>query len=1266
MPEPVLETVPFADPHAAQSTLNRLAARHPHLLAVKPLLLHALASAADPDRSLINLERFAENYGSGLFTLLEQNPRAMEILVTLFSASQFLTEILLRNPRFLSLLLDRQELTRRKTIEQIQSEAEALLRLSASPRTPNPSTAGKEIRAASASSSAADLLRVYQQAELLRIGASDFLDLYDLRAVISQLSRLAIALIRVALDLACKQTGISAQGFCVLAMGKLGGRELNYSSDIDLLFLARDDTVDYLPLGQKLIELLSSSTAQGFLYRVDMRLRPWGKDGPLVPTLPGYLKYLERNARPWEKQALLKVRPIAGDLSLGEQFREAIHPFVFGFTPQQIRAEVFAMKQRTEDFLRQKGRTWGEVKLGAGSIRDVEFVVQYLQLAYAGQFPHIRTRATLKALPRLRAAGLLSPADARILTDGYIFLRTIEHYLQMMDYRQTYTLPADPRAINLLARRLGFADGETFLRRYQEHCQAIRAVYLRYIGSEPMTEDPSPLVRQHLARMDASYSETFSPAEIQRHAALAARLSEDLPALVEAQPLDESTWRVTIVGYDFPGELSVICGLFFVHGFNILDGDVFTYEPESGADAQTDAQTDTPTDGKSTSKSASSTTRPPDHWVTRPGDYLTTGRPDHATSRPLHRWRTNAPAASALRSSRPKIVDVFTVKSVFLEPHGAEIWEQYTHELHELLARLRAGQRREARGALAKRVGTAFQAAPGKASPLLPIDIEIDNSASDRYTVLRIDAPDTVGFLYEFTNALAFTRTHIARVVVRTVGSRVKDVLYVTDAEGRKIESPQKQRELRAAIVLIKHFTHLLPHSPNPEAALLHFREFIYQLFQRPNWPDEIASLERSDVLKALARVLGVSDFLWDDFLRMQYANLFPVVRDVDALATAKPRADLEAELTLAIETCMVGENEYPNWREALNAFKDRELFRIDMRHILGLTAEFWDFAAELTDLAETVITATLERCQAELESKYGQPLREDGAPAPLSVLALGKCGGRELGFASDIELMFVYDGNASGRTTGPESIETSDYYEKLVQMVVSAVHARQEGIFQIDLQLRPYGKAGSMAVSLESFRRYYAPNGPAWAYERQALVKLRPIAGDPGLGAELCRLRDEYVYHGGAFDVTAMRAMRERQIRHLVRGGTFNAKFSPGGLVDVEYLIQGLQINHGAHNPALRVTNLREAMTALYQAGILSEADYTTLRKAHTFLRWLIDSLRVVRGNARDVTVPPYESEEFAFLARRLRYGEDTARLHDDLLRYQTEVQEINQRLLG
>lgn len=1220
----------FSDPRSASASLSRIAARHAGFSSIAPGFLLALETAADPDRSLVNFERFAENYdsaetrqdGPGLIPVLGQNPRVLEILVTLFSASQFLTEILLRNPQSLALLLDRQQLTQRKTLEQIQSESESALRL------------------ARTESERKDALRTYQHGELLRIGASDFLGLYDLPAVVSQISRLAIALIRVCLNLAARQTGIPSDGFVVLAMGKLGGRELNYSSDIDLLFLSRDDSVDYLPLAQKLIDNLASTTTQGFLYRVDMRLRPWGKDGPLVPTLAGYMKYLEKNARPWEKQALLKVRPIAGDLALGEELREAAQPHIFGLPPEEVRAGVYAMKQRTEEFLREKGRQWGEVKLGAGSIRDVEFVVQYLQLAYVSQFPQIRTRATLKALPRLRAAGLLSSSDARILTDGYVFLRTIEHYLQMMDYRQTYTLPpaTERAALGLLARRLGFPTGEAFVERYQEHCQAIRAVYLAHVSPAEIREEPppapaepSPSVRQHISRMDASYTEVFSPAEIQQHAALAQKLTEKIPAVVEAAPMDESTWRVTIVGYDYPGELSIICGLFFVHGFNILDGYVYTYEPLAPA---------------SPAESASQSTR----------------------SRSLgRRLKTSSPPKEPAADTRQKIVDVFTVKTVFFEPPGASIWETYTADLYTLLGKFRSGQRREARGQLAKRVGAAFQPVPrggsGKSAPLLPIDIEIDNNISDRYTVLRIDAPDTVGFLYEFTNALAFTRTNIARMIVRSIGSRAQDLLYVTDAEGRKIETPEKQRELRAAIVLIKHFTHLLPNSPNPEAALLHFREFLVQLFQRPNWPDEIASFERSDVLKALARVLGVSDFLWDDFLRMQYANLFPVVRDIDSLAAARPRADLEDELALALKTGSVGGIEYPDWRAALNAFKDRELFRIDMRHILGLTAEFWEFAAELSDLAETVICAALARCQAELNTRYGGPLLEDGSPCPLTVLALGKCGGRELGFASDIELMFVYAGK--GQTSGPESADNGDYYEKLVQAVKSAIQARQEGIFQIDLQLRPYGKAGNLAVSLEAFRRYYAPNGPAWAYERQALVKMRPVAGDALMGAELCRLRDEYAYRGGPFDVTAMRAMRERQIRHLVTGGTFNAKYSPGGLVDVEYLIQGLQINHGAENPALRVTNLREATARLREAGILSETDYTSLRKAHTFLRWLIDSMRVVRGNSKDVTVPRYESEEFAFLARRLRYENDLDRLRDDLLRYQTEVQEINHRLL-
>jgi glutamate-ammonia-ligase adenylyltransferase len=259
---------------------------------------------------------------------------------------------------------------------------------------------------------------------------------------------------------------------------------------------------------------------------------------------------------------------------------------------------------------------------------------------------------------------------------------------------------------------------------------------------------------------------------------------------------------------------------------------------------------------------------------------------------------------------------------------------------------------------------------------------------------------------------------------------------------------------------------------------------------------------------------------------------------------------------------------------------------------------------------------------------------------------------------------MLIYDG--IGKTTGPKVLSSSEYFEEVIHSFVKSIQARQEGIFHIDLQLRPYGKAGRLAVSLEAFQRYFTPRGPAWAYERQALLRMRTITGNLALGEQICSLRDSFVYNGDPFNVTAMHAMRERQIRHLVSAGTFNAKYSPGGLVDLEYLVQGLQITYGATNPSLRLTNTRMAMVALTEAGILSVDNHARLRKAHTFLRWLIDSLRVVRGNTKDVNIPPFDSEEFAFLARRLLYGSDTNRLQEDLTRYPMDVQELNKQLLS
>ncbi len=1205
-------SVTFADPQTARRALARLAANPrtgPLLSVLLPHLLVRLPEAADPDLVVVNFERFLSGaVGRALLlALLADNPRAIETLVSLFAGSQFLTEILLRNPEYLDGLVEHRNLAQLKSVEQLQAEARgALASLESDDFT-----------------LLLDALRRFQRRELLRIGTCDLLGLLDLPSVALQLSNLAESLVRVSLSVAAASLGTEIDGLAVIALGKLGGQELNYSSDIDLLFLASSYTEGRRRLCERLIDVLARVTGDGFLYRVDMRLRPWGQNGALLSSLDGYVTYLGEYARLWEKQALLKARQIAGDTAVGGEFLQRVEHMLFAQAQpgvaEAIRSSVRGMKERTEACLRERGCEWGEIKLGEGSIRDVEFVVQYLQLVYGAEYPAARCHNTLEALNRLNHLGLLTAEEWRILTEGYTFLRTVEHYLQIVHYRQTHQLPRETASLMNLARRLGFNNrhganaAADFLARYEEHRAAIRAVYLRHLGKQGdeavranhklAEESGESSISSHIARMDPSYVDAFRAEEIARHAALAGQLDEEHLVLVEAVPLEEDgCWRVTIVGYDYPGELSLICGLLFVYGFTICDGNVFTYEPASSE----------------------------------------TGR-----------------------ESLRKIVDVFTVRQVRGEG-GAEVWTHYTEELTELLRLMHAGLRREARGRLAKRVAAAFHKTATTAPVLYPVDIEIDNTTSTKYTVLHIDAPDTVGFLYELTNALAYNRIYIARVTVETVGNRVRDTLYVTDASGQKITSPEKQRELRAAVVLVKHFTHLLPHSPNPEAALLHFREFIGELFRRPEWPDELASLGRHEVLYALARLLGVSDFLWDDFLRMQYANLFPVVRDLDALESAKSRAQLQAELEAALaqvhSSAQPPSDDAP-WRTVINAFKDREMFRIDMRHILGHTQEFWEFAEELTALAEVVVNAVYHLCHEDLRTVYGTPLLEDGQISEMAVCALGKCGGRELGFASDIELMFIYSGN--GETTGPKVITTAEFYEKLVQNFTAAIRTRRAGIFEIDLRLRPYGSAGSMAVSLESFRRYFAPDGPAWPYERQALVKLRPIAGNRELGQHIVELRDQFVYTGEPFNVQAMRAMRERQLRHLVVGGTFNAKFSPGGLLDVEYLVQGLQITHGHRDPSLRATNTREAMAALARAGILSPDDYTRLRKAHTFLRWLIDGLRMVRGNAQDLTVPPPESEEFAFLARRLRYGNDVARLREDLERHTANVRELSTRLL-
>jgi [glutamine synthetase] adenylyltransferase / [glutamine synthetase]-adenylyl-L-tyrosine phosphorylase len=312
------------------------------------------------------------------------------------------------------------------------------------------------------------------------------------------------------------------------------------------------------------------------------------------------------------------------------------------------------------------------------------------------------------------------------------------------------------------------------------------------------------------------------------------------------------------------------------------------------------------------------------------------------------------------------------------------------------------------------------------------------------------------------------------------------------------------------------------------------------------------------------------------------------------------------------------------------------------MRNVLGHCRPFGTFSKELTELAELVVSKALQLAWQQLVPEYGQPVCADGVtPCLWTVAGLGKFGGVEMGFASDIELMLIFA--EAGRTDGANSIPNAAFFDQMVNVVASGIIAPQDGIFHVDLRMRPFGQAGSGAVSLHDFENYYAVDGPAWPYERQALVKLRCVAGDSQFRVLVTAASHRAIYSTGQFDFPAMRAMRERQIRQLVHGGAINVKLSDGGIVDCEYAVQAMQITFGDESMTLRHPNTLQALNEAAHQGLVDPAHLVSIERAYVFLRELIDCLRMVRGNAKDLTPPTPGTREWKMLAHRMKSIHDS-----------------------
>jgi glutamate-ammonia-ligase adenylyltransferase len=316
-------------------------------------------------------------------------------------------------------------------------------------------------------------LRRFRRRALFRLAARD-LEGAPLEDVLAEMTAIA----EVCLEAAHRTVGRAPT---IIGLGKLGGAELNYASDVDVIFVHADHDQDKAAKGAaELVALLSEPTEEGVALRVDTTLRPEGRAGPLSRTLASTIEYYRRHAATWERQALLKARPVAGALDVGARLLEELAPIVYPdhLEPSAIE-DVRHMKVRIEEYVRARGKEAVEVKRGRGGIRDVEFAVQLLQLVHGRRDPSLRQPNTLRALATLSEEGYVAVSDAEELSASYRFLRTLEHRLQLTRDVQTHELPRDAPSLRKLARSMGLEDADSLRRTYEEHTGIVRGLHER-------------------------------------------------------------------------------------------------------------------------------------------------------------------------------------------------------------------------------------------------------------------------------------------------------------------------------------------------------------------------------------------------------------------------------------------------------------------------------------------------------------------------------------------------------------------------------------------------------------------------------------------------------------------------------------------------------------------------------------------------------------------------------------------------------------------
>jgi glutamate-ammonia-ligase adenylyltransferase len=545
-----ISQIGFREPQRAALNLERVAAAAPP--AVTRALLAVLPDSPDPDASLNLFERLCQSASGETLRLLERNPTLVHYAATVFGFSLYLGETLIQNQDLLAALLREKKLDRSPSREEF---AESFARF----------------RSRSFETDIALLLARFKKREYVRIMLRDVLRIATLAETTAEISALSDVLIEEALREA--ESALRARfgapqhkdasgrlvdtPFAVLALGKLGGNELNYNSDVDLMFLygeaeggegaAISNREYFIRLAQQVTETLSRPTAEGAVFRIDLRLRPQGREGEPAAALRHAQRYYAEVAHDWEQQAMIKVRRSAGDTALARQFIRGVQPYIYTerLNFAAIETALQARRRMTSRRMRAAAEREGRinVKVDRGGIRDIEFLVQCLQRVYGGSERWLRSGGTLFSLQKLHDKNHISGKEFHELTTAYEFLRTVEHRLQLRRGQQVHTLPATEEELSILARavdRQWEGRAGDFVAAVERRMAAVAEIYTRIIHQQQAHGGEVEAGGEFRLRRPSAEVRPDQPFE-----RLLERMAEDVPALREAtrREMDAHTRR---------------------------------------------------------------------------------------------------------------------------------------------------------------------------------------------------------------------------------------------------------------------------------------------------------------------------------------------------------------------------------------------------------------------------------------------------------------------------------------------------------------------------------------------------------------------------------------------------------------------------------------------------------------------------------------------------------------------------------------------------